>query len=182
MDKYEQWRLVQMSHEALASSVQAKAISGHFRRDQTCSLLASKVYFPSIKTCQHVKAGSKFEKGDDQLKSTCTSQPWQAKLLKVLPSSCITLFFILEPQEIISMNGEENLSYNLVFHFGATRNHINEWGREFVNQMCVHSCLHRVKTCILSQVCSVQPRMPYFVSDQELFYNFFLLFSLHLCL
>ena len=56
-------------------------MSGHFGRDITVSLLTSKVYFPGItnkvkqlvdstEACQHVKAGSKFEKGGDKLKST----------------------------------------------------------------------------------------------------------------
>ena len=67
-----------MSHEDLGSSVEAKVMSGHLGRDKTCTPLASKVFFSSIKTkvtadsceaCQCVKVGSKFEKGGDKLKS-----------------------------------------------------------------------------------------------------------------
>ena len=76
----EQWRLVCMSHEGVSTTVEDKAMSGHFGRDKTVSLLSSKVYFPDIthtvkqfvdscEACQHVKAGSKFEKGGDNLKS-----------------------------------------------------------------------------------------------------------------
>ena len=68
-----------MSHEGVSTTVEAKAMSGHFGRDKTVSLLSSKVYFPNItnkvkqfvdscEACQHVKAGSKFEKGEDKLK------------------------------------------------------------------------------------------------------------------
>ena len=67
----EQWRLVHMSHEGVGTTVEAKAMSGHFGRDKTVTLLSSKVYFPNIthkvkqfvdscEACQHVKDGSKF--------------------------------------------------------------------------------------------------------------------------
>ena len=80
IDEEEQWRLVHMSHEGVGTTVEAKAMSGHFGRDKTVSLLSSKVYFPNItskvkqfvdscEACQCVKAGSKFEKGGDKLKS-----------------------------------------------------------------------------------------------------------------
>ena len=80
IDEEEQWRLVCMSHEGVGTTVEAKAMSGHFGRDKTVSLLSSKVYFPNIthkvkqfvdswEACQRVKAGSKFEKGGDKLKS-----------------------------------------------------------------------------------------------------------------
>ena len=80
IDEEEQWRLVPMFHEDVGTTVEAKAMSGHFGRDKTVSLLTSKVYFPGItnkvkqfvescEACQHVKAGSKFEKGGDKLKS-----------------------------------------------------------------------------------------------------------------
>ena len=48
IDKEEQWRLVCMSHEGVCTTVEAKAMSGHFGRDKTVSLLSSKVYFPNI--------------------------------------------------------------------------------------------------------------------------------------
>ena len=81
IDEEEQWRLVCMSHEGVSTTVEAKAMSGHFGRDKTVSLLSSKVYFLNItnkvkqfvdscEACQCVKAGSKFEKGGDKLKST----------------------------------------------------------------------------------------------------------------
>ena len=50
MEEDEQWKLVRMAREGMGSSVEAKALSGHFGRDKTCSLLAPKVFFPSIKT------------------------------------------------------------------------------------------------------------------------------------
>ena len=80
IDEEEQWRLVHISHEGVGTTVEAKAMSGHFGRDKTVFLLTSKVFFPGITNkvkqfvescdaCQHVKAGSKFEKGGDNLKS-----------------------------------------------------------------------------------------------------------------
>ena len=80
LDEEEQWRLVYMSHEGVSTTVEAKTMSGHFGRDKTVSLLSPKVYFLNItnkvkqfvdscEACQHVKAGSKFEKGGDKLKS-----------------------------------------------------------------------------------------------------------------
>ena len=55
-------------------------MSGHFGRDKTVQLLCSKPFFPNIKekvsqfvnsceSCQHVKAGNKFDKGGEKLKS-----------------------------------------------------------------------------------------------------------------
>ena len=73
LDEEEQWRLVRMSHEGISTTVEVKAMSGHFGRDKTVSLLSSKVYFLNItnkvkqfvdscEACQRVKAGSKFER------------------------------------------------------------------------------------------------------------------------
>ena len=35
VDEEEQWRLVRMSHEGVSTTVEAKAMSGHFGRDKT---------------------------------------------------------------------------------------------------------------------------------------------------
>ena len=48
IDEEEQWWLVHMSHEGVGTTVEAKAMSGHFGRDKTVSLLSSIVYFPNI--------------------------------------------------------------------------------------------------------------------------------------
>ena len=45
IDEEEQSRLVRMSHEGVGTTVEAKAMSGHFRRDKTFSLLTSKAWF-----------------------------------------------------------------------------------------------------------------------------------------
>ena len=69
-----------MSFEGVGTNVEAKAMSGHFGRNKTVSLLSPKVYFLNItnkvkqfvdscETCQCVKAGFKFEKGEDKLRS-----------------------------------------------------------------------------------------------------------------
>ena len=48
IDEEKHWRLVCMSHECVDTTVEAKAMSGHFGKDKTVSLLTSKVYFPGI--------------------------------------------------------------------------------------------------------------------------------------
>ena len=67
-------------HEGVGNSIEARAMSGHFGRDKTVQLLCSKLFFPNIKdkvsefvnsceACQCVKAGNKFDKGAEKLKS-----------------------------------------------------------------------------------------------------------------
>ena len=43
MDEQEQWRLVCMYSEGVSITIVAKAMSGHFGRDKTVSLLTPKV-------------------------------------------------------------------------------------------------------------------------------------------
>ena len=80
MDTDDQWRIIRECHEGVGNSVEARAMSGHFSRDKTVQLLCSKLFFPNIKekvsefvnsceACQHVKAGNKFDKGSEKLKS-----------------------------------------------------------------------------------------------------------------
>ena len=44
IDEEEQWRLVHMSNEG-GTTVEAKAMSGHFGRNETASLLTFEVFF-----------------------------------------------------------------------------------------------------------------------------------------
>ena len=171
IDEEEQWRLVHMSHEGVGATVEAKVMSGHFGRDKTVSLLSSKVYFPNItykvkqfvdscEACQHVKAGSKFEKGGDKLKSIHVPlETWTQlgiNLITNLPKTpegynniltCIdyTSKFV-ESKPLIGKcaEGVAQFMYELVCHYGAARIHISDQGREFVNQVCVHSCAFRI--------------------------------------
>ena len=171
IDEEEQWRLVRMSHEGVGTTVEAKAMSGHFGRDKTVSLLSSKVYFPNIthkvkkffdscEACQCVKAGSKFEKGGDKLKSIHVPlETWTQlgiDLITNLPKTpegyntivtCIdyTSKFV-ESKPLIGKcaEGVAQFMYELVCHYGAARIHISDQGREFVNQVCVHSCVFRI--------------------------------------
>ena len=175
IDEEEQWRLVHMSHEGVGTTVEAKAMSGHFGRDKTVSLLSSKVYFPNItnkvkqfvdscEACQYVKAGSKFEKGGDKLKSMHVPlETWTLlgiDLITNLPETaegyntiitCIdyTSKFV-ESKPLIGKcaEGVAQFMYELVCHYGAARIHMSDQGREFVNQVCVHSCAFRVNTYI----------------------------------
>ena len=183
IDEEEQWRLVRMSYEGVSTTVEAKAMSGHFGRDKTVFLLSSKVYFPNIthkvkqfvdscEACQCVKVGSKFEKGGDKVKSIHVPlETWTQlgiDLITNLPKTpegyntiitCIgyTSKFI-ESKPLIGKcaEGVAQFMYELVCHYGAARIHISDQGREFVNQMCVHSCAFRIDTCISYSVC---PRM-----------------------
>ena len=175
IDEEEQWRLVHMSHEGVGTTVEAKVMSGHFGRDKTVSLLSSKVYFPNIKSkvkqfvdsceaCQCVKAGSKFEKGGNKLKSIHvpleTGTQLGIDLITNLPETaegyntiitCIdyTSKFI-ESKPLIGKcaEGVAQFMYELVCRYGAARIHISDQGREFVNQVCVYSCAFRVNTYI----------------------------------
>ena len=183
INEEEQWRLVHMSHEGVGATVEAKAMSGHFGRDKTVSLLSSKVYFPNIthkvkqfvdscEACQCVKAGSKFEKGGDKLKSKHVPlETWTQlgiDLITNLPKTpkgyntiitCIdyTSKFI-ESKPLIGKcaEGVAQFMYELVCCYGAARIHISDQGREFVNPVCVHSCAFRINICLSY---SVQPRI-----------------------
>ena len=171
IDEEEQWWLVRMSHEGVGTTVEAKAMSGHFGRDKTVSLLSSKVYFPNIthkvkqsvdscEPCQRVKVGSKFDKGGDKLKSIhVLLETWTQlgiDLITNLPKTpegyntivtCIdyTSKFV-ESKPLIGKcaEGVAQFMYELVCHYGAARIHISDQGREFVNQVCVHSCAFRI--------------------------------------
>ena len=177
-----------MSHEGVGTTVEAKAMSGHFGRDRTVSLLTSKVYFPGIinKVKQFVesgeawqcgKAGSKFEKGGDKLKSIHVPLETWTQLginlitnLPVTPEGYNTMVTCIdytskfvESKPLIGKcaEGVAQFMYELVCHYGAARIHISDQGREFVNQVCVHPCVFRVNvSCI--------------VYAQELFINYIL--------
>ena len=199
IDEEEQWRLVHMSHEGVSTTVEAKAMSGHFGRDKTVSLLTSKVYFPGItnkvkqfvescKACQHVKAGSKFEKGGDKLKSIhIPLETWTQLGIDLITHLPVTLegyntivtcidytskFIESKPLIRKCAEGVAQFMYELVFCYGAARIHISDQGREFVNQVCVNFCAFRINTCILY---SVHPRIIHqlhFVYVQEFFITF----------
>ena len=199
IDEEEQWRLVPISHEGVSTTVEAKAMSGHFGRDKTVSLLTSKVYFPGItnkvkqfvetcEACEHVKAGPKFEKGGDKPKSIhvppeTLTQPGIDLItnLPVTPEGYNTMVTCIEytskfveSKPLIGKcaEGVAQFMYELVCHYGPARIHISDQGREFVNQVCVHSCAFRVNTCILY---NVHPRIIHklhFVYAQEYFITF----------
>ena len=152
-------------------------MSGHFGRDKTVSLLTSKVYFPGItnkvkqfvdsyEAWQCVKSGSKFEKGGDKLKSIHVPlETWTQlgiDLITNLPKTaegyntivtCIDYTSKLvesKPLTGKTAEGVAQFMYELVCHYGAARIHISDQGREFVNQVCVHSCLFRVNNLLFS--------------------------------
>ena len=183
--------LVRMSHEGVCTIVEAKAMSGHFGRHKTVSLLSSKVYFPNItykvkqfvdscEACQCGKAGSKFQKGGDKLKSIhVLLETWTQlgiDLITYLPKTpegynaiitCIdyTSKFI-ESKPLIGKcaEGVAWFMYELVCHYGAARIHISDQGRKFVNQVCVHSFAFRINTF-------------YFMYAQEFFYKFYFVYA-----
>ena len=132
-------------------------MSGHFGRDKTVQLLCSKLFFPNIKekvsqfvnsceSCQCVKAGEK-----------CKSVPvpYQAMnqlgidLITNLPKTPEGYNTIVTAVDYTSKwvgsralkekftEGVAEFMYDLVCHFGASKIHISDQGREFVNQLCV---------------------------------------------
>ena len=202
----EQWKLVCISHEAVDTTVEAKAMSGHFGRDKTVSLLTSKVFFPGItnkvkqfvescEACQHVKAGSKFEKGGDKLKSIHVPLETWTQLgidlitnLPVTPEgynpmvTCIDYTSeLVESKPLIGKcaEGVAQFMCELVYHYGAARIHITDQGREFVNQVCVHSCAFRVNTCSLCSVCPRIIHKLYFMCAQDFVinHNFYFMYA-----
>ena len=144
-------------------------MSGHFGRDKTVSLLSFKVYFPNItskvkqfvdscEACQCVKAGSKFEKGGDKLKSTHVPlETWTQlgiDLITNLPETvegyitivtCIDYTSkFLESKPLIGKCAEDvaQFMYELVCHYSAARIHISNQEREFCQSgVCIFLCI-----------------------------------------
>ena len=175
----EQWRIIRECHEGTGNSVEAKAMSGHFGRDKTVALIQSKVYFQGFRqkiidyikscvACQHVKCGGKFEKGGEKLKSIPVPRmPWTQ-----LGIDCITnlsptdegydtivtaIDYTSKWPEAKPLKGKfaegvAEFMYELVCHHGATKFHISDQGREFVNQVCVNSCSYTMFMYIFSLV------------------------------
>ena len=141
-------------------------MSGHFGRDKTLALIQSKVYFPGFRqkiidyikscvACQCVKCGGKFEKGGEKLKSI----PVPRMPMRQLGTDCITNLPKTEegydtivtaidytskwpeskPLKEKFAEGVAEFMYELVCCHRATKIHISDQGREFVNQMCVIS-------------------------------------------
>ena len=151
-------------HEDVGNSIEARAMSGHFGRDKTVQLLCSKLFFPDIKdkvsefvnsceACQCVKAGNKFDKGVEKLKSVPV--PYQTMnqlaidLVTNLPVTQEGYNTIVTTVDYTSKWGESRalkgkfaegvavFMYDLVCCFGALKIHISDQGREFVNQVYV---------------------------------------------
>ena len=104
-----------------------------------------------------MKAGSKFEKGGDKLKSIHVPlETWTQlgiDLITNLPETaegyntiitCIdyTSKFV-ESKPLIGKcaEGVAQFMYELVCHYGAARIHISDQGRAFVNQVCIFLCI-----------------------------------------
>ena len=164
MDTDDQWRIIRECHEGVGNSVEARAMSGHFGRDKSVQLLCSKVFFPNIKekvsqlvnsceSCQRVKAGNKFDKGGEKLKSVPV--PYQTMnqlgidLITNLPKTPEGYNTIVTAVDYTSKwvesralkgkfpEGVAEFMYDLVCHFGASKRYISNQGREFVNQVHV---------------------------------------------
>ena len=141
----------------------------------------------SCEACQRVKASSKFEKGGDKLKSIHLPLETWTQLsislitnLSVTPEGYNTMVTCIdytskfvESKPLIGKcaEGVAQFMYELVCHYGAARIHISDQGRDFVNQVCVHSCAFRVNTCILYSICPRIIHELYFVYTKELFIN-----------
>ena len=140
----------------VGNSIEARAMSGHFGRDQ--------LFFPNIKdkvsefvnsceACQHVKAGNKFDKGGEKLKSVPIPYQTMNQLgidlvtnLPVTPEGYNTIVTAVDYTskwvESRALKGKfaegvTEFMYDLVCFFGVLKIHISDQGREFVNQVCV---------------------------------------------
>ena len=162
-------------------------MSGHFGRDKTVSLLTSKVFFPGItnklkqfvesfEAYQCVKAGSKFEKGGDKLKSIHVPlETWTqlgTDLITILPVTpegyntmvnCIdyTSKFV-ESKPLIGKcaKGVAQFMYELVCHYGVPGFIYLTWEGSLSTR------------CVYIPVCSESIHVSYIVYSQELFINY----------
>ena len=183
-EEAEQWRIIRECHEGTGNSVEARSLSGHFGRDKTCSLLASKVFFPNVKKkvsdfvtscepCQRVKAGAKFEKGGDKLKSIPVPHDTWAQVgidlitnLPLTEEGYNTLCTVIDyktkwveskPLKSKSAPGVAYFLYELLCRHGAAKIHISDQGREFVNEVCgeyykLTKITHRITSAYHPQV------------------------------
>ena len=139
MDTDDQWRIIRECHEGVGNSVETRAMSGHFGRDKSVQLLCSKVFFPNVnscESCQRVKAGNKFDKGGEKLKSVPV--PYQTMnqlgidLITNLPKTPEGYNTIVTAVDYTSKwvesralkgkfaEGVAEFMYDLVCHFGAS--------------------------------------------------------------
>ena len=139
-------------------------MSGHFCKYKIVQLLCSKLFFPNIKekvsqfvnSCesfQCVKAGNKFDKGGEKLKSVPVHCQTMNQLgidlitnLQKTPEDYNTIVTAVDYTskwvESRALKGKftegvGEFMYDLVCHFGASKIHISDQGREFVNQVCM---------------------------------------------
>lgn len=160
MEEKDQWRYIRECHEGTGRTVESRSMSGHFGRDKTCALLASKVFFPNIKkktlafvdsceNCQRVKCGSKFQKGGDKLKPIAVPHEIWCQVgvdlitnLPETPEGYNTLCTVIDykskwvesqPLKGKHAEGVAQFLYELVCRHGVARIHISDQGREFVN-------------------------------------------------
>ena len=139
-------------------------MSGHFGGDKTVQLLCSKLFFTNIKekvsqfvtsseACQFVKAGNKFDKGGEKLKSVPV--PYQTinqlciDLITKLPKTLdgyntivtavdYTIKWVKSrPLKGKFTEGVAEFMCDLVCYFGASKIQISDKGREFVNTVHV---------------------------------------------
>ena len=163
MEEKEQWRQISIYHDGIGSSQESRSTSGHFGRDKTLSLMASKMFFPKMKEkitsyvsscerCQRVKAGSKFEKGGDKLKSipvphgiwvqigidmvTCLPETEEGYTCIVSAIDYKSKWVESKPLKSKCANGVAQFLFECLCRFGAAKVQISDQGREFVNQVC----------------------------------------------
>ena len=159
----DQWRIIRECHESVGNSIEARAMSGHFHRDKTVQLLCSKLFLPSIKdkvsefvnsceACNMSKLGTSLTK---VVKSSSVPVPYQTMNqlgidlvtnLPVTPEGYNTIVTAIDYTskwvESRALKGEfaegvAEFMYDLVCHFGASKIHISDQGREFIDQLCV---------------------------------------------
>ena len=166
-------------------------MSGHFGRDKTVSLLTSKVYFPGItnkvkqfvescEACQCVKAGFKFEKHGDKLKSIHVPLETWTQLgislitsLPVTPEGYNTMVTYIDytskfiEGNVLKVWPNSCMSLSTIMELPGFIYLTREGSLSY--QVCVHSCVFKVNTGILFSVCPRIIHKLYFVYAQEFF-------------
>ena len=157
MDTDDQWRIIRECHEGVGNSVEARAMSRQICTTPVFKGVLSQhqvsQFVNSCESCQRLKAGNKFDKGGEKLKSVPV--PYQTMnqlgidLITNLPKTPEGYNTIVTAVDYTSKwvesralkgkfaEGVGEFMYDLVCHFGASKIHISDQGREFVNQVCV---------------------------------------------
>ena len=164
MEETQQWAEIAKAHDGYQGSKEGASLGGHFGRDKTVAVVKNCAFFPAItekvrryiltcRACQLVKAGSKFEKGGETLKSIpvptgvwkqigidliTNCKPTEEGHNAIVTAVCYTSKYV-EARAIKGKDAEQvaQFMFSLLCRHGASNIHITDQGREFCNQAAI---------------------------------------------